>query len=131
MDNKDRTESGVHETSNKAPLMVNKSKEKGTRWESAVAKYLRSKGFDVWRMAQTGTEDQGDIGGLSQVAFECRNRAKISLAENVDDAESRAKYKEADYGVAVIKRRGKGTADAYVAMTLETFTRLMKEAGLE
>ena len=107
--------------------MSNPSKEKGTRWESAVVHYLRSKGFDVWRMAQTGSQDQGDIGGLSHIAFEVRNRAKISLAENVDDANSRASAKGSDYGVTVIKRRGKSTADAYVAMSLETFTRFLQE----
>ena len=81
--------------------MSNPSKEKGTRWESAVVHYLRSKGFDVWRMAQTGSQDQG--------------------------ANSRARAKGSDYGVTVIKRRGKSTADAYVAMSLETFTRFLQE----
>lgn len=107
--------------------MSNPNKEKGTRWESAVVRYLRSKGFDVWRMAQTGSQDQGDIGGLPHVAFEVRNRSKISLAENVDDADSRARAKGSAYGVTVIKRRGKGTAEGYVAMSLETFTRFLQE----
>ena len=55
--------------------MANPNKAKGTAFESDVAKMLQSWGFDAWRMAQTGSEDQGDIGGLKDWAFEVRNRA--------------------------------------------------------
>ena len=78
--------------------MANPNKAKGTRWESAVAKFLQSKGFPVWRMAQTGAFDEGDLGGLPQWAFECRDRAKIDLSKNVKDANDRARAKGALYG---------------------------------
>ncbi len=106
--------------------MVNKNKIKGTRWESAVAKFLQSKGFPVWRMAQTGAFDEGDLGGLPQWAFECRDRQKIDLAKNVKDANDRAQAKGALYGVTVIKKRNANVGDAYVAMDLETFARILE-----
>ena len=107
--------------------MTNPNKAKGTRWESAVALHLQDHGFDVWRMAQTGEFDQGDLGGLPDFAFECRDRAKLDLAGNVKDANNRAKAKHSKYGVAVMKARGKKTADGYVVMDLDTFAQLLQD----
>tara|TARA_E500000081_G_C5839231_1_gene221314 strand:+ start:76 stop:435 length:360 start_codon:yes stop_codon:yes gene_type:complete len=108
--------------------MSNPSKEKGTRWESACADYLRASGFyECYRMAQTGEFDAGDLGGVPEVAFECRDRARLNLAENVDDAKNRALAKKAKYGVTIMKRRNRPTKDAYVAMDFETFVRFLLE----
>jgi hypothetical protein len=107
--------------------MANPNKAKGTAWESDVSKFLRSYGFDVWRMAQTGAEDQGDLGGLKDWAFEARNRAKISLPKNVDDANDRARCKGSKYGVTVMKRRGKSVGEGFVTMDLRTFAVLLMD----
>tara|TARA_R110000851_G_scaffold86815_1_gene188993 strand:+ start:1100 stop:1474 length:375 start_codon:yes stop_codon:yes gene_type:complete len=106
--------------------MNNPSKEKGTRWESAVAKFLQSKGFPVWRMAQTGAQDEGDLGGLPSWAFECRDRQKMDLSKNVRDANSRAIAKGALYGVTIMKKRNSAVGSAYVAMDLETFAEILE-----
>ena len=106
--------------------MANQSKEKGTRWESAVAKFLQSKGFPVWRMAQTGAQDEGDLGGLPSWAFECRDRQKMDLSKNVRDANSRAIAKGALYGVTIMKKRNSAVGSAYVAMDLETFAEILE-----
>tara|TARA_B100000953_G_scaffold228458_1_gene190041 strand:+ start:103 stop:540 length:438 start_codon:yes stop_codon:yes gene_type:complete len=104
-------------------------KAKGTQHERAVADYLKAMGFpNADRATLTGGEDRGDLIGVPNVAFECRNTAKIDLAKNVDDANSRAEVAGVDYGVTVIKRRGKNVRDAYVAMDLETFVKLYKKA---
>ena len=108
--------------------MTNPSKARGTRWEVAVAAFLRDAGFDqVYRMAPAGEYDAGDLGGIKEVAFECRDRNRLTLSENVDDANDRAHNKGADYGVTVMKRRGRGAGDAYVAMDLATFVRLLQD----
>ena len=106
--------------------MANPSKERGTRWESAVAKFLQSKGFPVWRMAQTGAQDEGDLGGLPSWAFECRDRQKMDLSKNVRDANSRAIAKGALYGVTIMKKRNSAVGSAYVAMDLETFAEILE-----
>ena len=105
---------------------MNPNKAKGTRWESAVAKFLQSKGFPVWRMAQTGAFDEGDLGGLPQWAFECRDRQKIDLSKNVKDANDRALAKGALYGVTVIKKRNAPVESGYVALDLETFAKILE-----
>ena len=107
--------------------MTNPSKARGTRWEVAVATFLRASGFtEVYRMAPAGEFDAGDLGGIPEVAFECRDRSRLTLSENVDDANDRARQKTALYGVTVMKRRGRGAGDAYVAMDLTTFVRLLQ-----
>ena len=77
--------------------MTNPNKARGTRWEVAVRNFLRASGFeDVFRLAQTGIDDEGDLHGhdIKDWAIECRDRKSISLAENVEDAKSRAKIVE-------------------------------------
>ena len=105
--------------------MANPSKQKGTRFESEIANFLRASGFDTWRMAQTGHEDQGDIGGLRDFAIEARNRKRLELAKNVDDANDRARAKGCPFGVTIMKRAGRPVEDAYVAMSLGTFNDLL------
>ncbi len=108
--------------------MTNPSKARGTRWEVAVAAFLRDAGFtEVYRMAPAGEFDTGDLGGIPQVAFECRDRNRLTLSENVDDADERAYNKGADYGVTVMKRRGRSTGEAYVAMSLATFVLILQD----
>ena len=107
--------------------MANPSKDKGTRWENSVAQYFRDAGFtECFRMATAGENDAGDLGGIPDFAFECRDRAKLSLAENVSDANNRALNKGCDFGVAVMKKRNAPTASGYVVCDLETFTRLLQ-----
>ena len=109
-------------------MSSNPNKAKGTRWEVAVASYLRDAGFtEAFRLAPGGEHDAGDIGGIVDFAFECRDRAKFSLAENVADADDRAVKKNCAYGVAVMKKRNSPTKDAYVVLSLETFTRLLQD----
>ena len=108
--------------------MTNPSKAKGTRWEVAVAAFLRASGFDeVYRMAPAGEFDTGDLGGIPEVAFECRDRNRLTLSENVDDANDRARNKGSKSGVAVMKRKGRPAADAYVALDLATFVRILHD----
>ena len=80
--------------------------------------------FGAWRRLELF--DEGDLGGLPQWAFECRDRAKIDLSKNVKDANDRARAKGALYGVTVIKKRNGPVESAYVAMDLETFAKLLE-----
>ena len=108
--------------------MSNPNKARGTRWEVAVATFLRAAGFtEVFRLAPGGEHDAGDIGGLPDWALECRDRARIDIAGDVRDAELRAVKKNCRFGAAVIKKRGHPTADAYVCMSLVLFTEVLDE----
>ena len=111
--------------------MTNPSKAKGTRWENAVAAHLRGAGYaEVYRLAPAGADDCGDLGGIPEVAFECRDRQRQELARNLDDANDRARCKGSRWGVAVMKRPQRPTEAAYVLMDLATFVDLLGEALL-
>jgi hypothetical protein len=74
-----------------------------------------------------GTDDRGDIAGIPGVVIECKNTARLELAQAVDEAELEGRNANARVAVAVIKRRGKSAAGAYVVMSLATFAELTAE----
>ena len=108
--------------------MSNPNKEKGTRWEVSVADYLRAGGFtEAFRLAPGGFLDAGDIGGIKDFAFECRDKNAFELSNNVKDANDRAVKKNCAYGVAVLKKRGRNVSDGYVVCDLKTFVKLLQD----
>jgi hypothetical protein len=111
---------------------MNRNKAAGTRWESAIVEFLRANGFP-WaeRRALAGALDRGDIViGPGAPIVEAKNRKALDLANAVDEANAEAANAGAPFGVAVLKRRGKGSAgDGYAVMTLANCARLLREAG--
>jgi hypothetical protein len=104
--------------------MANPSKARGTAWETAVVRYLHEHGFpNARRKVLTGKLDEGDIDlGSCEVTIEAKNTQKITLSEFVDEARIEARNSGGGYGVAVVKRRGKGTGESYAVMRLEDWT---------
>lgn len=108
------------------------AKAKGRTWENEIVGALIEAGWPhAERRRLAGALDRGDIAGVPGVVIEAKNRAAISLAAFVDEAESEAAHDARDrIGVAWIKRKGKPRAvDGYVAMTGATFVQLLIEAG--
>ena len=108
--------------------MTSANKAKGSQWERDVAAYLRENGFpQADRRYGAGVrEDKGDLVGVPGFALECKNQASINLAQFLEEALIEAKYAKARFGAAIIKRRRKGTKDAYVVMSLEQFAELIR-----
>jgi len=109
--------------------MVNPNKIKGSAFERDVADYFIDNGFpQADRRYGAGVQqDKGDIVGIPGFAVECKNQSKINLAQFIDEAIVEAGHAKARFGVAVVKRRGKGVSQAYAVMTLEQFTQLLRE----
>ncbi|PKA37933.1 hypothetical protein [Streptomyces sp. SM8] len=102
------------------------SKRKGTAWESAIVTYLREHHDpSARRNVQMGAKDIGDIDGYHLHAVEAKAEKTITLADYVAQANREAINAGKSYGCAVVKRRMKGTADAYVVRDLATDVRLM------
>lgn len=111
--------------------MVNRSKQKGTSWETSIVGYLRDELGDsrIERRTLSGALDKGDIAGVPDTAVEAKDVAKIELAAFLDEAKVEARNAKVPVGVAWIKRRGKASpGDAYVVMDGATFTYLLREA---
>ena len=75
------------------------------------------------------TMDKGDLNGLPGFALECKNLGKITLASIIDETLVEQKNAHADFGVAIIKRRGKSASESYVVMTLEQWITLLSETN--
>lgn len=108
--------------------MTNRSKQKGTAWESAIVDVLTRLEFPAKRVVLHGKEDQGDIhiDGLP-IIIEAKNEKTYKLAEWVEEAN-----KEGDnthsLGVVWAHRKGKSNpTDGYVVMDGLTFIKLLME----
>jgi hypothetical protein len=112
---------------------VNRSKAKGTAWETACVNWLSWFIAGVRRKVLAGSADEGDLTwGTERVVIECKNVATLAVSKWIREAEAEALNAGAEYGVVLYKVRGKGqVADGVVAMSPETFVRLIKEAGLD
>lgn len=110
--------------------MVNKSKAKGTAWESRIVDYLRPYWPHVERRTLGGNKDRGDIAGLAGVVVEAKDCRTITLGAWLDEAEVEKHNDHADVGVVWAKRRGKTDPGAgFVVMTGQQFVELLTAAG--
>lgn len=111
---------------------MNRSKAKGTAWESAIVACLIAAGWpDAERRALKGILDKGDVAGVHHdVVIEAKNEKTICLAAYLDEANHEAENAGAGIGVAWFKRRGKvNPLDGYVLMDGTTFLWLLRRAG--
>ena len=111
--------------------MSNRSKSKGTAWESAVVAFLRASGFPhAERRALSGSNDCGDVTGIPGVVIEAKSAAKVELAAWADEANVEAANARADLGVVWFHRRGRASAgDGFVLLDGATLVRLLTAAG--
>ena len=111
---------------------MNRSRDKGTRWASAIVDALHAHGWPyVERRAQAGAKDRGDIAGIPNIVIEAKDAERVKLAEWLNEAHTEAANDSpTSVGVVWFHRRGYSSADrGYVLMDGETFMRLLKEAG--
>ncbi len=110
---------------------MSRSKQKGTRWETAIVEYLRTNGVShAERRTFAGAHDKGDISGIPGIVIEAKNEKAISLAAYADEAATEATNAGAALGVAWIHRRGKASpAAGYVLMSGADLIHLLEQAG--
>jgi hypothetical protein len=114
-------------------MRVSGQVDKGTRFETAVARYLSAAlGGGVERRAKHGRDDRGDLSGVFlrglPVVVECKDRRRMELPAWLGEAEAERGNADAAYGVVVHHRAGRGAAsmaDQYVTMTLGTFAAML------
>ena len=108
------------------------AKQRGTKWESAVRDYLNGLpfGFKVYRPAQSGFNDLGDLHGLEPFTLQLKDwrETMAAIREGLDGAQTQRDNAGTRWGVAIVKRARKPTADAYVVMRLEDFAEVVDAA---
>lgn len=116
---------------------MSKSKQKGTAFEGQVAAYMtEALGADIERRALGGTNDRGDIAGVTvgglRAVVECKACKTLAIPQWLREAEAERVNDGADYGFVVSKRRGvgdKNTGKQLVLMDLATLCKLINAAN--
>lgn len=120
---------------------MSRQKQKGTAFESAIVEYLQDKLCDdtIERRALNGTADRGDISGVTfcghRMVLECKNEARMRLAEYMREAETEAKNDGAFYYAVIHKKRGVGIStlqtvgQQYVTMPLYVLKNMIYDAN--
>lgn len=99
--------------------MVNRPKAIGTAGETAVVRYLNSNGFGgAERLALHGTLDEGDatvcpgVGAEVKAGKAAENASDAQIAAWLTETETERVNRRADVMLLVLKRKGKGVANA-------------------
>ena len=106
--------------------MTNKSKQKGTAFESAIVAYLKEWWPNVERRALSGNLDRGDIAGIDGVVIEAKNAQKMDLSGWSNETAAEVVNAAADLGILVVKRRMKPVSEAYAIMPLRSVVWLLR-----
>lgn len=120
---------------------MSRQKQKGTAFESAIVEYLQNQLCDetIERRALNGTCDRGDISGVAfcghRMVLECKNEARMRLAEYIREAETEAANDNAFYYAVIHKKRGVGIStlqtvgQQYVTMPLYVLKNIIYDAN--
>lgn len=107
--------------------MVNRSKQKGTAYETEIVQYLRGRGWvHAERRTLSGAHDRGDISGVVGVVIECKNAKTHDLPGWLNELETETANADADVGLLFVRRRG--TTDRgrdYAVMTVDQASALL------
>lgn len=89
--------------------MANPSKDKGTRAETAVVRYLQGTGWpSAERRASNGAADRGDITGTPYICWEVKYRDKMPGDGQIGlwliETDTERENAKADLGILVVRR---------------------------
>ncbi len=109
------------------------SKEKGTRAETAVVRWLRENGFaGAERRALQGVADKGDVAGIPGIVVEVKDRRSYAIPAWLRETETETAAADADHGVLVVKPNGVGetrVGEWWAILPLYDLARLLRQAG--
>jgi hypothetical protein len=104
---------------------VSRSKDKGTRFETAVVRFLGRWFPACERRALTGKHDKGDIAGVPGWTLELKNTASLDLAGALNEAKAEAANAGTRYYAAVFSRRMKPVEESYAVVPLWVLAELI------
>lgn len=103
---------------------MSRSKQKGTTMETLIVTALQEHlGPEICRRTTNGNRDRGDVHGLYirglRTVVEVKNTKATQLGSHWNEVEVERGNDDADVGVLIHKRHGKGQAlDQWVTMTV-------------
>jgi Holliday junction resolvase-like predicted endonuclease len=110
-------------------LVASPEKQKGTRAEVAVVKWLQALGYKKAHRTRAGFHDDiGDIELRPDLVIEVKDRAKLDLPGWLKHLGWQKANKDAELGVVIIKKRG--SSDVYewaFVLDAATFVNLLRK----
>jgi hypothetical protein len=97
----------------------NPQKAKGTRWETAVERFLTANGVKAYKPRQAGFLDKGDI-IASPFTLQAKDYRDVvtALRNGVEGAQVQRVNAGEPFAAAVVKRARKPVEEAYLVMRL-------------
>lgn len=105
---------------------MNRAKQKGTAFETAVVTFLSEKFPGVERRTLSGASDKGDVAGLAGWVLELKNYKTFNLSGWVEEARKEAANASVDWWAVVAKRPNKNVSESYVVLPLWMFRNLLE-----
>ncbi len=105
------------------------SNPSGTRFETDVVNRAKEHGWpEATRLPKQGAKDIGDLSIVPGFTLEAKATKALDVAGAVDQATVERENADMPYAAAIIKRRGKGTGQAYVVQELDQW--LVRERAI-
>lgn len=104
---------------------ANANKAKGTKYEGEIRDYLNSIGFEVRRVVQMGSADQGDLHGYPLHIIEAKSEKAIRLPEYIRQAEREAVNASQPFAVSFVKQPRASVGAGYAVRSIATDARLI------
>lgn len=118
---------------------MSKAKQKGTAFETAVTRYIKSYFPSVERRALQGVNDTGDIAGISihgkPLVVECKNTKTLNISEHMRELEREQQNADTKWGVLIQHAPRVGfdnqdnTGKQWAIMPLHTLMELLWKAN--
>lgn len=107
--------------------MSNPQKAKGTRWETAVTRFLKDAGLFAYKPRQEGRYDVGDI-HVPPFVLQAKDYRDVvtGIRQGVEGVAEQRLHAGLPFGAAVVKRARKPVEDAYLVMRLGDFPDLVR-----
>jgi hypothetical protein len=109
-------------------IVANKSKQKGTAWETAVVNYFKEHDLYAHRLPLSGAVDKGDVELLANgkvITVQCKAAKAFDLAGWLAATEAQSLAADTNHGVLIVKAPGKNISRAYVIQSFESYVRTL------
>ena len=100
--------------------MTNKSKARGTAWETRAGRYL-----GLRRLPLAGNKDLGDL-DCDIAVVECKNTKVFDLAGWMDELDVEMRNAEKGYGFVIFPRRNYKVGKSYCLMPLDQLNEILE-----
>ena len=107
--------------------LMNKSKAKGTSFETDCVNYANEQGYEAIRKVLSGAEDKGDIQLRKDIILECKAAVKFDLSGWMEETNIQKANSKSKWAFLVVKRPRKNVSKSYAIIEYDQLLELLKK----